>query len=177
MYSVYWIRKIEHTNPLCEGYIGITNNLHRRLQEHKRTQKSIVYNALNSIDNIQIDVLHTVDTALDALEYEKMYRPSERIGWNICAGGGMPPSAEGRVSNMKGKKFSEEHKLKLRKPKAKRTQIHIKKLSEALKGRTGAVTSMYGKQHKRITCPHCLKEGGVNGMKQWHFDKCKSIGG
>ena len=24
-----------------------------------------------------------------------------------------------------------------------------------------------------ITCPQCGKSGGINGMKQWHFDKCK----
>lgn len=30
------------------------------------------------------------------------------------------------------------------------------------------------KQAAPITCPHCGVEGGVIGMKRWHFDKCKS---
>lgn len=24
-----------------------------------------------------------------------------------------------------------------------------------------------------ITCPHCLRQGGLAGMKRWHFEKCK----
>ena len=30
-----------------------------------------------------------------------------------------------------------------------------------------------GTKQKRVTCPHCNKEGGVSGMATWHFDKCK----
>lgn len=35
------------------------------------------------------------------------------------------------------------------------------------------------KKHKPIgkqpiaSCPHCGKVGGINGLKRWHFDKCK----
>lgn len=32
---------------------------------------------------------------------------------------------------------------------------------------------MLGKKQKKVKCPHCDKEGGINGMKQWHFDNCK----
>ena len=32
---------------------------------------------------------------------------------------------------------------------------------------------MSGKKDKRVTCPHCNKEGGVSGMKRYHFDNCK----
>jgi hypothetical protein len=38
-----------------------------------------------------------------------------------------------------------------------------KKLSEA---NTGFI-------HKKVICPHCNKEGGITGMKAWHFEKCK----
>jgi hypothetical protein len=32
---------------------------------------------------------------------------------------------------------------------------------------------MSGKTDKRVTCPHCNKEGGISGMKRYHFDNCK----
>ena len=32
---------------------------------------------------------------------------------------------------------------------------------------------MSGKKDKRVTCPHCNKEGGISGMKRYHFDNCK----
>jgi group I intron endonuclease len=43
----------------------------------------------------------------------------------------------------KGIQFSEQHLANLRKPR------------------------------KKLTCPHCKKEGGAAQMQQWHFDKCK----
>ena len=32
-----------------------------------------------------------------------------------------------------------------------------------------------GRIHKKITCPHCDKTGGITSMKRWHFDNCKLI--
>lgn len=46
----------------------------------------------------------------------------------------------------KGKKRSEETKKRMRKPKG---------------------------PQKRVTCPHCKKEGGINNMTRYHFDNCK----
>lgn len=40
-------------------------------------------------------------------------------------------------------------------------------LDKMSKGRSGIVL-------EKVICPHCGKEGRINGMKQWHFDKCKS---
>ena len=48
----------------------------------------------------------------------------------------------------KGKKFSAEHR---------------KKISKAHKGMP----------QKKVTCPHCKKEGGITNMKRYHFDNCK----
>jgi hypothetical protein len=31
-------------------------------------------------------------------------------------------------------------------------------------------------QSKRLTCPHCSKDGGFSAMKRWHFDNCPTIG-
>jgi hypothetical protein len=35
---------------------------------------------------------------------------------------------------------------------------------------------MLGKTQEIVTCPHCKKQGGINNMKRYHFDNCKSIG-
>jgi hypothetical protein len=62
-----------------------------------------------------------------------------------------------------------------------------RKLSIACTGRpgtrNGCVTSdltkqrlsdaLTGKKPKIVVCPQCLKEGGINTMKRWHFNNCK----
>jgi len=53
---------------------------------------------------------------------------------------------------------------------------------------SGSKNPMYGKEHKestkakisekakrRITCPHCGKDGNIANMKRWHFNNCKVI--
>ena len=37
----------------------------------------------------------------------------------------------------------------------------------------GKSNGRLGLKQKQVTCPHCGKIGGINTMKQWHFDKCK----
>jgi len=37
-----------------------------------------------------------------------------------------------------------------------------KKLSERASGRI----------YQKVICPYCYKEGGITGMKRWHFEKC-----
>ena len=39
-----------------------------------------------------------------------------------------------------------------------------RKLSETRKGIS----------QPKITCPHCMKTGGISSMKRYHFDNCKS---
>lgn len=56
--------------------------------------------------------------------------------------------------SLKGKPKSEEHKRKLSKSKM-------------------GNTDRLGIKNPKIQCPYCEKFGGNNGMKQWHFDKCK----
>jgi len=55
----------------------------------------------------------------------------------------------------KGKRHTEESKELMRKPKS---NAHRAKLS--------------GPKQK-VTCPYCNKNGGINNMYRYHFDKCK----
>ena len=41
-------------------------------------------------------------------------------------------------------------------------------------GRLGVSTSLKGTPQPVLICPHCAKQGGVSGMKRYHFDNCKS---
>jgi len=80
-------------NPYKEGYIGITNkSINERLLGHKKAYSkcSIVKKAIEKYNDIEIIELHNT-TKIDALKLEEKYRPSEKIGWNICKGGGYPP--------------------------------------------------------------------------------------
>lgn len=72
------------------------------------------------------------------------YRPSEETKRKTSE------ALKGRVSPMKGRKHSEESKLKM---------------------------SQYrkGKPKTKISCPNCQKEVAVNTAKRWHFDNCKEI--
>jgi hypothetical protein len=40
-------------------------------------------------------------------------------------------------------------------------------------GRLGVSTSLKGTSQPVLVCPHCAKQGGVSGMKRYHFDNCK----
>jgi hypothetical protein len=71
------------------------------------------------------------------------YRPSEETKAKTSL------ALLGRPSPMKGRKQSEEAKVKM---------------SEWRKGRA----------KPRVDCPHCLKSIAVNVAKRWHFDNCKS---
>lgn len=64
-----------------------------------------------------------------------------------------PPSQKGKkrpteavkktADCLRGRPLSEEHRMKLRKPKNK------------------------------SICPHCSKEGAINQLKRWHYNNCK----
>lgn len=68
---------------------------------------------------------------------------------------------------MTGKKQSDEHLANLsavRKGK-KQSSALIEKRAAALRG----------KPQQKVVCPHCSKEGGLTGMKRYHFDNCKKV--
>lgn len=91
-YVVYWYRLPEHSNPYCQGYIGITNNFNRRHKEHMRAVTNQVnghfYNAVRKYgqDVVIHQILHTC-TKEEALDLEYSYRSDTDIGWNAAIGG------------------------------------------------------------------------------------------
>jgi hypothetical protein len=80
---VYWIHLPSETDPLTEGYVGITKrSLITRFREHIR-DKGL------SEDHI-IEVLRPCSSLEQAYSLEEHYRPTEDIGMNKNRGGDMP---------------------------------------------------------------------------------------
>ena len=167
IYSIYHI----HVEPsLGSGYIGITNNTKLRFSQHGWKRKNSNCHLQNAFakygDAVKFSVL-AKDLDFEAASLiEEMLRPKPNIGWNIAIGGSLPPSP-------KGKERSQEYRANIAKAKMGDknpmfgkalvfTDEHKSRLSES------------AKNMPLLQCPHCGKEGRCNGMKRWHFDRCKN---
>ncbi len=151
---VYWIRRPDHDDIRCQGYVGVTKRFDRRLFEHKTLRQNIYLThaiAKYGWDNL---VKEKVVLASEeyCLEIEQKLRPKDRIGWNLIKGGGKPPSSLGKKyvratpvwnkgipvpSNTK-EKISEKVKLLWSNPE------YRKHMSEAHKGKPSGVK---GRKH------------------------------
>jgi group I intron endonuclease len=96
-HSVYWIKRIDCTDIYSEGYVGISKNVKRRFNDHKRSKNrhSIVHNSILKYEDIEIINVHENLSLEEAKTIEEKYRPKECIGWNLAKGGGVPPSMKG----------------------------------------------------------------------------------
>lgn len=108
---VYWIFDETCSDPIKNGYVGITNNVTKRFYQHK--------NARRFPHNIQIIQLFE-GTKEECKIEERKLRPDQHIGWNRAKGGGAyysgPKSDKTRLKMSlakKGKKFSDEHRQKI----------------------------------------------------------------
>jgi len=177
-YSVYHI----HTEPsLNTGYIGITKDTTLRFSQHLWKRKKSNAHLCNAFakygDAIKFSVI------VDNLDYEaaslleEMLRPNPNMGWNIAAGGNIPPSPKGKIRSEEYRKNISKAKLGLQNPmfgkKLIFSEAHRKNLSLAL---TGKKSSLKGKNRPQLTCPHCNKTGGAGGMYVHHFNRCKNAG-
>lgn len=117
--SVYWLRCAEHTDMFSQGYVGITRHGRekRRFWEHKNVgQNAHLRNALNKYEVVQ-EILLIADEDY-CKKIEQKLRPEINIGWNIVAGGGLPPSFKGKkrsaefVAKARLRKDSDETRLK-----------------------------------------------------------------
>jgi hypothetical protein len=181
---VYWIRHEDHTDMFTQGYIGVSSQVEKRWEYHKKHgENAHLRNAINLYgwDKLVKQVLLISDLAY-CLMIEAKLRSEDKIGWNVVKGGGKPPVAT------KGYKRSKETLLKMsliRKGKApwnkgkKLTEAqkvnqynlveHVKKYGSHLKGKKLDTSHM----NIKVTCPHCAKISLLGVMKRWHFDNCK----
>ena len=117
---VYWAHREGNIN-LSEGYIGISRGFKGRQQNHisgaKLGKKGHFYSALRKYDDIIWDIVANDLSEEDACTVEKHLRPTENIGWNMSAGGNLPPIVRSQPS--KGKPRPGYNNGKKRKSRAK----------------------------------------------------------
>mgnify|MGYP001593129593 FL=1 len=103
-YSVYWIHRRGDIDIMSDGYIGVTDNLNRRVTQHNRynVDNPRLRRALDKYDDIVVDQI-TIGSHSYCFDLEHQLRPDKLIGWNIAEGGDCPPSASGR-------QWSDEHR-------------------------------------------------------------------
>lgn len=142
-FCVYWIRAPHHSDPLSEGYVGVSKSPSRRWRHHnwrkrtKRHDNPILSNAIEKYtwDGLIKQVL-VIGSEKYCYELEAKIRPSVEMGWNVNVGGSKPPTTKPRgpdyVSPLKGKS-SPKPWLKGVRPKFDGTQ-----LSDEAKARIGA---------------------------------------
>jgi predicted GIY-YIG superfamily endonuclease len=192
---VYWIRSVDHTDMMSQGYIGVSGRFDRRMWEHyhqngnRHLKHAIQKYGWDNLVKTQI-LIADEDYCLDI---ETKLRPKDKIGWNIVKGGGHPPSTPWNkgipadpehIKKMNvirlsmphhnlGKKYSEEVKKRMGAPKLGRPSKlrGIPRTAECVEKMTATVLS------QKWICPHCHKEGvSVGAGNRWHFDNCKFQG-
>lgn len=137
MQYLYWIHSVNDTDPLSEGYIGITRNPDQRESAHKKRFPGLTFT-----------ILDTRDTREKIKTLERQYRPSKNIGLNIAKGGGgsdMRPETREKIRqvmlNRSEDLWTEERRQavsKATKGKKKKpfSKSHKEAISKAMKGRT-----------------------------------------
>ena len=125
MYSIYWIKYKNHTDPYKDGYVGISKDPLKRFKEHKNSKdNNMVKGAIKN--GAHIEILFNNLSITEALEIEKSYRPKELMGWNLCEGGQLPPSK-------KGYKYKEGKQILVGKNRTDSQKESAKKHSERMK--------------------------------------------
>lgn len=182
---LYHICREEDKGVLTRGYIGVSNDPSRRWKNQLYQSNAHLKNSFKKYTDI-IRYIVTGGSTSEMLRMEKYLRPIKNIGWNVEAGGGLPPSKA-------GVKLSTEHKLKIGeansiakkgKPctngggdwtQAKRERQRNITLGRVQSEETKAKkrAAMLGKVYPEITCPHCGKVGRGGSMERYHLDNCK----
>lgn len=176
---VYWLHLPEHTDMFTQGYIGISNNVKKRFEDHKnRPSNAYLKNAIAKYgwDKLIKQIVIIADEAY-CLAMELKLRVDNNIGWNLVAGGGKPPSSLGKKfirskeykEKMSGSKMGHKHSPEVEAIIVK----HLIENGKSTRFKKGEVQAINKIKH---ICPHCEKIGKGIAMKRWHLDNCKYKG-
>lgn len=114
--AVYWLHLPEHSDPLTEGYIGVSKNPVSRMATHIRRASENRHHNHNLIKIIKEKgktsiikdiILYGQETF--CYEVENDLRPNPNIGWNIAEGGRIGSGARPGVP--KNKELIEKRRL------------------------------------------------------------------
>lgn len=155
MYYLYHICRAADVGNLKVGYIGISKDVKKRWKGHRSKTNAHLQRALKAYDDIVWNVI-SEGSKEEILRMEVWLRPDKDIGWNIAAGGGLPP-------NLKGHKWSEE-------TQAKRTT--------SLKGRKQVMTpAIKAANERKLIRPFKLIDpDGVEHTGNHLRNKCEELG-
>lgn len=99
---------------------------------------------------------------------------SELGPWTTSNKGSYHPRYGAKCTKEQRKRMSDAQKnTPNHATRGKKRPEFAKKVSGENNPMYGVPSPFAGKKHDLLTCPHCGKTGGKNGMIQWHFDKCK----
>lgn len=152
-HSLYWIHLPDHIDINSEGYVGVSNNLKRRISEHfTSTKKGYKTNPYlgRILKKYPLTIKFTIifcGTEEACYSLEETLRPKKHVGWNLNKGGMRPPIMSGiprtqetkrKISEkLKGHSVSAETRDKISKKGKQRicSEESKKKLSEHFKGK------------------------------------------
>lgn len=147
--SIYWIHLEEHSDPLTEGYLGVSKCVEERLNHHLKNIQAGKHKNPHLVhvvekygwENLVKDVLLNGEEAY-CYEIEEKMRPKKAIGWNIAPGGHRGPGWS------KGMKKSKEA---LERQRLKMLPIKEKNLEEKNKRREQRLTERERKRLEKQT--------------------------
>lgn len=157
-----------HILPRCLGGTDDPNNLvsltakehflvHKLLVEIYPEEKSLKF-ALWMMSNCKKE---NRSYRIGSREYERLRKDHSELISEVQKGN----------TNTRGYKHSEETKKNMSKAmEGNKRALGYKHTDEA---RLNMSISRTGRKYEIVACPHCNKEGGITGMKRWHFDNCK----
>lgn len=158
MQYLYWVHDLNSTDPLSEGYVGITNNPNTRKSAHEKRFPGLTFT-----------ILEVRETRKEIKSLERQYRPLSNIGLNVAKGGG-------------GSDMEEETKEKIRQTMLDKsaelwTDERRQNVSKAMKGKKKKPFSKthreaIGKSIKGRTMSEEEKKKRSEGVKRyWELKK------
>jgi hypothetical protein len=154
-------KKIEHAKKISESKKGIPRS------EETKKKLSELLKGKTFIERFGEDKAKEIGIKISDIKTGKHYHSDSH----------KQKLSKIMIGNSYGKNQSEETKDKKRikwlndNPGKNPTDETRKKMSE---NRKGIPSLNKGVSRKKITCPHCGKEGGEGLMHRWHFENCKN---
>ena len=186
IYYVYWIRYSHHTDPLNEGYVGVSTKPENRFKYHsseKYNNNPILFRAIKK--GAQQEILYSFEDKNQAYTEEASMRPNPRIGWNIIPGGdSKPPVGTGRKQILSGpqpkvscchcRAVVSFHRLATHKCLEQCSLDNCTNYVKKHKAKycSHSCSAKARQQHKflteKLSCPHCDQRMNAGNMTQ-HF--------